>query len=48
METAEILHQFERATGKFAQAADEAAVAGREEITPERLRILKETVDPRV
>jgi len=45
METAEILHQFERATGKFAQAAVEAAVARREEITPELLRILEETVD---
>jgi len=33
METAELLHQFERATGKFAQAAVEAAVARPEEIT---------------
>ena len=45
METAEILHQFERATGKFAQAAVEAAVARREEVAPELLRILEETVD---
>jgi hypothetical protein len=45
METAEILHQFERTTGKFAQAAVEAAVARQEEITPELLRILEETVD---
>jgi len=45
METAEILHQFERATGKFAQAAVEAAVARREEVTPHLLRILEETVD---
>ena len=45
METAEILHQFERATGKFARAAVEAAVARQEEITPELLRILEETVD---
>src|SRR5262249_37183706 len=45
IETAEILHQFERATGKFAQAAVEAAVARREEVTPELLRILEETVD---
>ena len=45
METAEILHQFERATGKFARAAVEAAVARREEVTPELLRILEETVD---
>ncbi len=45
METAEILHQLERATGKFAQAAVEAAVARREEITPDLLRILEATVD---
>jgi hypothetical protein len=45
METAEILHEFERATGKFARAAVEAAVARREEITPELLRILEETVE---
>ncbi|MCP5109518.1 MAG: DUF1186 domain-containing protein, partial [bacterium] len=45
METAEILHQFEGATGKFAQAAVEAAVAQREEVTPELLRILEDTVD---
>ena len=45
METAEILHQFERATGKFARAAVEAAVARREEVTPELLRILEDTVD---
>jgi hypothetical protein len=45
METAEILHQFERATGKFAQAAVEAAVARRDEVTPHLLRILEETVD---
>src|SRR2546423_1346981 len=45
METAEILRQFERATGKFAQAAVEAAVARREEVAPQLLRILEETVD---
>jgi len=45
METAEILHQFERATGKFARAAVEAALARREEIAPKLLRILEETVD---
>src|SRR6516225_3134562 len=45
METAEIMHQFERATAKFPRAAVEAAVARREEITPELLRILQETVD---
>jgi len=44
METAEILHQFERATGKFARAAVEAAVERREEVTPELLRILEDTV----
>src|SRR5215470_16365308 len=45
METAEILHQFERYAGKFERAAVEAAVARREEVTPELLRILEETVD---
>src|SRR6516164_739601 len=45
METAEIMHQFERATAKFARAAVEAAEARPEEITPELLRILEETVD---
>jgi hypothetical protein len=45
IETAEILHQFERYTGKFERAAVEAAVARREEVTPELLRILEDTVD---
>jgi hypothetical protein len=45
METAEILRQFERATGKFARAAVEAAVARQEEVTPHLLRILEDTVD---
>lgn len=45
METAEILHQFERYAGKFARAAVEAAVARREEITPELLRILEGAVE---
>jgi Protein of unknown function (DUF1186)/SEC-C motif len=45
METAEILNEFERATGKFARAAVEEAVARREEVTPELLRILEETVN---
>ena len=45
METAEVLHQFERFTGKFARAAAEGALAHREEITPELLRILEDTVD---
>src|SRR5215510_5537803 len=44
IETAEILHQFDRATGKFARAAVEAAVERREEVTPELLRILEDTV----
>ena len=44
METAEILHQFERATGKFARAAVEAAVERREEVTPELPLILEDTV----
>ena len=44
METAEILHQFERFTGEFPRAAVEAAVACQEEVTPELLRILEETV----
>src|SRR6516225_12357920 len=44
-ETVEILHQFERFNGRFARSAVEAAVARREEITPELLRILQETVD---
>jgi Protein of unknown function (DUF1186)/SEC-C motif len=45
METAGALLQFERFTGTFARAAVDAAVARREEITPELLRILEETVD---
>jgi hypothetical protein len=45
METTEILHRFERFNGKFAQAAVEAAVARREEVAPELLRILEDTVD---
>jgi hypothetical protein len=45
METAEILQQFERFKGKFAGAAVEAAVACREEIVPDLLRILDHTVN---
>ena len=45
METAEILHQFERYTGKFARAAVEAAVQRRKEITPKLLRIVEDTVN---
>jgi len=44
MEIAEILREFERFNGKFARAA-EAAVARREEITPELLRVLEDAVD---
>src|SRR5215813_11253715 len=45
METAELLHQFERTTGTFARSAVEAASERPTEITPELLRILEETVD---
>jgi hypothetical protein len=45
MEMAEILHHFERAAGKFPREAVEAAVARREEITPELLGVLEDTLD---
>lgn len=45
MEITEILHEFERATGRFARAAVEEAVARREEVTPELLRVLEDTVN---
>jgi hypothetical protein len=45
LEIAEILHQLERFKGKFPRAAVEAAVARREEIAPELLRILDDTVN---
>ncbi|MCC6363348.1 MAG: DUF1186 domain-containing protein [Bryobacterales bacterium] len=45
MGTAEILQQFERHTGRFPRAAVEAAVARRQELTPELLRILEDTVN---
>lgn len=45
MEITEILRKFERATGRFARTAVEAAAARREEITPELLRVLEDTVD---
>jgi Protein of unknown function (DUF1186) len=45
METAEIVQQFERATGRFARAAVQAAVARRDEVTPALLLILQETTD---
>jgi len=45
METAEIVQQFERATGRFARAAVQAAVARRDEVTPALLLILQQTTD---
>ncbi len=45
MEITEILRRFERVAGRFPRAAVEEAVARREEIVPELLRILEETVD---
>lgn len=44
-EIAEILKEFERPAARFPRAAVEAAVERPEEITPELLRILEETVD---
>jgi hypothetical protein len=45
MDTVEILRQFETGKGEFPREAVEAAVAQREAITPELLRILEDTVD---
>ncbi|MDZ4799713.1 MAG: DUF1186 domain-containing protein [Bryobacteraceae bacterium] len=45
MEIADILRSIEGVTGRFERAAVDAAVARREEITPELLRILEHTVD---
>ena len=45
MDTAEILRLLERHPGTFTRTAVEAAVARREEITPELLRILENTLD---
>jgi len=45
METGEIVRRLERWTGRFEGEAVEAAVAGREEITPELLRMIAESVD---
>jgi hypothetical protein len=45
MEIAEILHQLERATERFPREAVEEAVTRREEMIPELLRILEDTVD---
>jgi hypothetical protein len=44
MEASEIVCQFEQMTGRFAREAVEAAVANREEVVPELLRILDEIV----
>ncbi len=44
MDTIEILRQIERANGKFPRAAVEAAVSHQEEIVPELLRIMDDTV----
>jgi len=45
MEVSEIVCQFEQATGWFAREAVEAAVANREEVVPQLLRILGEIVE---
>src|ERR1700690_1023163 len=45
METEQILRELERATGRFPRAAVETAITRREEITPELLRILRETTE---
>jgi hypothetical protein len=45
METDQILRELEKATGRFPRAAVEAAALRREEITPELLRILRETTE---
>jgi hypothetical protein len=46
MEVPEILGRIERVTGKFEREAVEAAVARREEIIPELLRVLEKIADP--
>jgi hypothetical protein len=45
VEIQEILRRFEKFEGRFEQEAVEAAVAHRDEITPELLRVLEYTVD---
>jgi hypothetical protein len=45
MQTAEILDQLERLRGKFPKEAVDAAMARREEITPDLLRILEDTAN---
>ena len=44
MDVTEILHRFAKFEGRFAREAVEAAIAQRDEITPELLRILEDTV----
>ncbi len=46
MEVAEIVAQLERLKENFEREAVEAAIARREEVTPELLRILEEIADP--
>jgi hypothetical protein len=48
MEVSEIVSQLERFNRKFERAAVEAAVARREEVTPELLRVLEEIADPKI
>lgn len=45
MEIAEILGQLERPGRSFPRAALEAAIARREEIVPELLRVLEDTIE---
>lgn len=46
MEIDEIIEQFEWFDGKFKREAVEAAVARKDEIIPELLRVLEEIADP--
>jgi len=46
MEVSEILSRIERVTGRFEREAVEAAVARREEVTPELLGVLEKIADP--
>ena len=46
MEVTEILSRFERFNKKFEREAVEAAVARKEEVTPELLRVLERIADP--
>lgn len=47
MEVAEILSRFERFTKKFEREAVDAAIARKEEVTPELLRVLERIGDPK-